>query len=318
MGSHSMSMGALLTTALLAIGGATSVSAAYPGSDGKIAFVRHRGTSAELPRIYTVNPDGRSLRALPILGEEPAWSPDGRHLAYMTPQNAHHEHTSIYIADANGRHPRRLVKLGRHPTWSPDGKRLAFSLRGAVYVVQADGRKRHRITPLPPGRNGPDNEPAWSPDGRRIAYAGGTGTYDLFTVSPNGQGRTQITTIAGNGGGPRSPSWSPDGREIAFADYSGIFTIRPDGSGLQEISSYLSLLPGGTTCGAGAMPEHPSWAPDGDEIVFSGGRQLCAVRPDGSGLRLVTGPSVGPPTGATESDPDWATSRPAEPVIPPR
>jgi Tol biopolymer transport system component len=112
--------------------------------------------------IYVMNADGSGRRRLTRVSadyDSPAWSPDGRRIAF--------EHGGdIYVLNPDGGGQRRLTRNPSYndsPTWSPDGRRIAFSStrsgNGDVYVMNADGSGQRRLTRNPRE----DNDPAWSP-----------------------------------------------------------------------------------------------------------------------------------------------------------
>jgi len=192
--------------------------------------------------IYTVRPSGRDLRRLtarcprtrPGLCKDdhaPAYSPDGRHIAFW---RLHHgKYATVMVGDAQLKHVHRLGP-GFLPTWSPDGKRLVFVAKTktsqALYVTNADGSGRHRITRsgLPAG-----DQPDWSPDGSRILFLSGRADHgNLFTVAPEGTGLRQLThykklTRVGVG------SYSPDGQSIVFSTVVG--AVNPPGATLTDV-----------------------------------------------------------------------------------
>jgi Tol biopolymer transport system component len=111
-----------------------------PGSwsaDGQlVAFTRARWQRATLTAqdsILTVRPDGSGLRTLVANAASPAYSPDGRQLAYVS-DRAYGDKAffdeELYVSDADGSRPRRITRTpGLRegvPAWSPDGQRLAF------------------------------------------------------------------------------------------------------------------------------------------------------------------------------------------------
>src|SRR5438270_6730498 len=79
--------------------------AALPGRNGRIAFVRDRNDHAD---IFTVEPSGRGLRRLTFSTHAwaPAWSPDGKRIAYFEQRPNHYPH--IWVMDADGAHKRQL------------------------------------------------------------------------------------------------------------------------------------------------------------------------------------------------------------------
>jgi Tol biopolymer transport system component len=117
----------------------------------------------------------------------------------------------------------------------------------------------------------------------------GAGNLDLFTVTPDGTGRTKITS------GPAKdllPAFAPMRDLIAFTRVppSGprrLFTVKPNGTGVHVIANTLK---GGA----------PSWSPDGARIAFSSsGGGIYTIAPNGSGrVQLSHGP--------TDATPDWS------------
>jgi hypothetical protein len=114
---------ALATAALLSVGFAGTAQAAYHGTDGLIAFVRHGN-------IYTINPESATPSTTIVRltrgghNSGPRWSPNGRKLAFLDSGN-------LWIMNANGSHKTRITDAApafsdARPTWSPNGRYLAF------------------------------------------------------------------------------------------------------------------------------------------------------------------------------------------------
>jgi Tol biopolymer transport system component len=109
-------------------------------------------------------------------GNAPAWSPDGRTIAFTSDRTGNDD---IYAVDAAGGAARRLTAGPRHhdnPVWSPDGRRLAFNSdrdgpAGAsdLFVMDADGGDLRNLTRTP---DVAEVVAAWSPDGRTLVVAG--------------------------------------------------------------------------------------------------------------------------------------------------
>jgi PKD repeat protein len=119
--------------------------------------------------VWVVAPDGSQLSALrshtpltpnPDEQHQPAWSPDGRRMAYLECPWAFHVCSSsvIGVMNADGSGAVRLAAASGYasPTWSPDGQVIAFSSANAIEWVRADGSQRGRIV-----RDG--HSPAWRP-----------------------------------------------------------------------------------------------------------------------------------------------------------
>src|SRR5262249_49990592 len=121
---------------------------------------------------------------LRVADVEPAWSPDGREIAFARSRTDAGNYpgqtgpAQIYVVNADGTDVRRLTSAGDNdsPAWSPDGKRIAFDrgpccVANDVYVMDADGRHQHRLTTDGKGYDVFNTGPLWFPDGKTIAFA---------------------------------------------------------------------------------------------------------------------------------------------------
>jgi Tol biopolymer transport system component len=118
--------------------------------------------------IWRVNADGTNARRLTrarkgIADSFPAWSPDGRRIAFVSDRSGNRE---IYAMDRNGRALRQLTRArgeDRWPAWAPHGQRIAFVSNRAgndeLFVVNADGSHLRRLTRSPRV----DDQPVWRP-----------------------------------------------------------------------------------------------------------------------------------------------------------
>jgi Tol biopolymer transport system component len=187
----------------------------------------------------------------------PAWSPDGKQLAFATGR-ADPTGSDVWLMRTDGSHPRPLVRqqgIDEYPVWSADGARLAFSCTlGAILasrvgdfeicVVNADGTGLRRIADAP----GVSAAGGWSQEGTRIVFAssreqdpeGVSPCGDLFTVDAEGSRLAKLTDGPARDCGP---SWSPDGRHILFssdrADPGGdsdLYVMNRDGSGITRLT----------------------------------------------------------------------------------
>ena len=147
----------------------TTASAAFPGQNGRIVFVKERDNSSPL---YSVNPDGSRLRRITV-GEydsKPSVAPNGRIIAFA---REGHKGSAIFTVRVSGRHLKRLTPFDGsvEPALSgPLGRRIAFTRFGSVtakiWLMAADGTNERRLTDPPTA----DRFPVFSPDGRWIAF----------------------------------------------------------------------------------------------------------------------------------------------------
>ena len=92
----------------------------------------------------------------------PAWSPDGRKIAFGRDRDGSND--EIYVINADGSGQRRLTQSGRQPLWSPDGQKIAFTSKrngnDDIYVMNPDGSGQRNLTRNPARV---DDSLAWSP-----------------------------------------------------------------------------------------------------------------------------------------------------------
>jgi Tol biopolymer transport system component len=143
-------------------------------------------------------------RRLVATGFEPAWSPDGGQIAFVSRRSGN---ADLYVVRDVGGAPRRLTTNAAddtQPSWSPNGRTIAFARGGTIRLVNVNGSGDR---PLGAGSN-----PAWAPNGARLAFELGG---DIWTANASGGARTNLTntpTTVETG-----PSWSADGAALTFA-----------------------------------------------------------------------------------------------------
>ena len=104
---------------------------------------------------------------------DPQLSPDGRAVLYTvrtTDVAGNRRSATTYVVTLGGGAPRAFPDDTTHAVearWSPDGRRVAYTSGGQLWVINADGSARRKLTSLNGGASGP----VWAPTGDRIAFA---------------------------------------------------------------------------------------------------------------------------------------------------
>jgi mannan endo-1,4-beta-mannosidase len=267
------------------------------------------------PDLYLFDPVTGARRRVtvdPDHGErQPAWSRDGKHLAYLMNGGSYIYRTDLKTMNVDGSNVAHLVGSvdapAFSPAWSPDGTQIAYagSVQGVeqLSLLNSDGTNPHVLAPDP---NQGQDTPTWSPDGSRIAFSTFyDGQNTIKGVQPDGTG---LVTIGSPG---LSPVWSPDGTKLAFLNpefnngyqRSEIYVMNADGTGRVKVT--------------GSLPNaqfyqfaRPSWNGSA-RLVFSSGdlSDIYQINIDGTGLTNLTNtPST------SETDAAWRPSR-VPPVI---
>ncbi len=280
---------------------------------GQIAFASAR--SGGVPQIYLINTDGTGLTLITNMENgacQPAWSPDGSQLAFISPCRTRDElddktynDSTLYIVNADGTDAQPLtIAPGPDfdPDWSPDGERIAFtSLRDGtkdIYVITIETQSVVRLTTSTGGIE--NSQPSWSPFGNQIVYtAKRLGAYQIWSMTDTGQGNIQIVR-SGQTLWDFLPVWSPDGETILFNHR----TVAPARAWLMSIRFEDRATQDPTRLDLPLPIENVHFSPDGLWIVFEsvdaeGNKDIYFSRITGEDrTRLTSDPAL-------EFDPAW-------------
>lgn len=249
---------------------------------------------------------GRNIGAWLRNVSGPAWSPDGRWIAFAG--GCLGCRARLYVVSADGQRLREIPTgpgTVSSPSWSPNGHDIVFAREQSedqrVFSVNLRSGRVRLVHGEPVGLDDTDFTPSWSPDGRQIAFAREINheRQNLWVI-PAAGGTARSLTRASQFG-QYYPRWSPDGRQIVFMQTEPPYITW---------DLHILRVRTGTVTDLTRDPSNefdPAWSPDGKMIVFAsdaashaGFRSLYVIGADGAGLRRLT-------TGATDdSMPSWS------------
>ncbi|MCG6966712.1 MAG: Tol-Pal system beta propeller repeat protein TolB [Chromatiaceae bacterium] len=188
----------------------------------------------------------------------PAWSPDGRRIAYVSFEKAQ---PSIWVQEVFTGQREKIASfkgINGAPAWSPDGRFLALTLskdgNPDIFVMDMARRSLRPLTRHP----AIDTEPAWAPDGKSLVFTSDRGgAPQIYRVSANGGEASRVTFE-----GPYNAraSYAPNGRLLTMV-------TRVDGQ--YRIATLDLESRGFRVMSTGRLDESPSFAPNGSMIIYA-------------------------------------------------
>ena len=186
--------------------------------------------------IYVMDDDGRNAKILVKRVDRagvswPAWSPDGKQIAFVrnTTKPKQGQTFAIVIINSDGTEEHQLTGGDRFegfPIWSPDGKYLAFTsdrlakpgkAQTDVWTINIETKALRRLTRTV----SLTTEVAWSPDGKYIAYRDDiSGHTTIHLMHADGSGQHELVKgVAGHRRGV--PRWSDDSQSVLYYEWNG-------------------------------------------------------------------------------------------------
>jgi len=224
----------------------------------RIAYVTRAANRFSLRITDADGEGGQVALASPEPIISPAWSPDGRELAYVSFET---QKAVVWVQDVTTGQRRPVANFkgsNSAPAWSPDGTQIAVTLSrdgiSQLYLMGRDGGNLKRVTTS----SAIDTEPVFSPDGKMVYFVSDRGGAPQIYRMPAGGGNAERVTFSG--GYNISPAISPDGRLLAY--------ITRQGGAFRLVAMDLS---GGApqVLSDTSEDESPSFAPNGRLIIYA-------------------------------------------------
>jgi Tol biopolymer transport system component len=198
---------------------------ATPASAFLMLIPASGGESKELVNIGRFDPGHMRTRAGPLSRQPdpgPAWSPDGKEIAFRQCPGAPPEGCPLFAISTATSQVRKLTAQLPHtsdfsPAWSPDGRHIAFArftnlVNADLYVVPATGGEPSRVTNESHNIKGV----AWTPDSKALVFASNrTGVFSLWKVA---LGASTVTPVYSSADNAIEPAISKNGDAMVFTD----------------------------------------------------------------------------------------------------
>lgn len=265
------------------------------GGTGQIAYA---SDVTGLPQIWLMNSDGTAQNQITEMPEgacQPAWSPDGLRLAFISPCGGNQEiypGAGIFIMNVDGSEVTPLPSVPGgdfDPVWSPDGTRIAFTSlrdfnRAQIYEIVLEDNSVRSLS----ANTVRDSQPAWSPEGTEIAFVTTRrGPYQIWIMNQDGE---EAVLLSRSGSLKNThPDWSPDGQVIMFTQTEllggvpRLVAMRVAEGNLIDTRVIREVIP---------MRES-EYSPDGAWIAFESwpegsNHDIYIMTPTGSGRQRLT------------------------------
>lgn len=236
------------------------------GGGGTLVFDWLRERNRDIYAL-DLQADGGPVRLTshPGVDRSPAWSPDGRYVAFTSRRD---ENWDLYLLDPATGATSRLTDHPHYdgaPSWSPDGQQLAFeSMREGdldVFILRLEDGSVTPVTLSPAA----DYAPVWSPDGTHIAFVSWRdGNQEVYVADP--AGTAGPSNFSDNPANDSLPRWR-SATELSFVSDRGgkpaLYVQRMGLAGTIGVPSSVTLV--GATDGAGAAH---GWSPDGEQVAY--------------------------------------------------
>jgi Tol biopolymer transport system component/DNA-binding winged helix-turn-helix (wHTH) protein len=228
-----------------------TVRSGYDGTpslsaDGRIAYTSDVSGAREI--WITGSTPGSHATALTNDGGqnlEPAWSPDGRWIAFHSRRRG-----GIWVVPATGGAPRQVAEVGSEPSWSPDSERLVFSsdaggvaAQSVLMIVGRDGAGLRPLTHIgaPPGGH---REPSFAPDGNSVAFSVFNGGWigQLWIARLSDRSVTRVLTQ----GSAKRPQFDAGGEHLYWMSRGELWRTSIDPATAQPRGAFERVLKVGT------------------------------------------------------------------------